>query len=273
MGIRTQVATNTPEIKWINRLGRYISSALTLTELELRKLRHDQTQVWVRLIQPALWLLVFGNALAKLRVISTGSYAYLQYLTPGVLAQSVMFVAIFYGINVVWERDLGQLNKLLSTPTSRSAIVLGKAFSAGVRGIFQAVAILILALLMRVNLDLNPLYLLGVLVVVVLFGMAFASMSMALASVFRTRERMMGIGQAITMPLFFASNAIYPASAMPSWLQYLIKVNPLSYTVDILRGLLLPGYAANFRADILAIVLTTIIMASLAGWGFRRMVS
>jgi ABC-2 type transport system permease protein len=273
MGISTQIATNSAEAKRISRLGRYVSSALTLTELELRKLKHDQTQVWVRLIQPALWLLVFGNALGKLRVIPTGNYAYIQYLTPGVLAQSVMFVAIFYGINVVWERDLGQLNKLLSTPTSRSAIVLGKAFSAGVRGIFQAVAVLVLALAIRVNLNLNPLNLLGVLVIVVLFGMAFSAMSMALASVFRTRERMMGIGQAITMPLFFASNAIYPASAMPSWLQYLIKVNPLSYTVDGLRGLLLPGYVANMTADIIAISLTTLVMISLAGWGFRRMVS
>ena len=131
MDISTKIAENSAKTQWISRLGRYISSALTLTELELRKLKHDQTQVWVRLIQPALWLLIFGNALSKVRLIPTGDYTYLQYLTPGVLAQSVMFVAIFFGINVVWERDLGQLNKLLSTPTSRSAIVLGKALSAG----------------------------------------------------------------------------------------------------------------------------------------------
>jgi ABC-2 type transport system permease protein len=273
MASRTQIAENAPQIKWLNSLGKYISSALVLTELELRKIRHDSTQVWVRLIQPTLWLLVFGSALSKVRLIPTGNYTYLQYLTPGVLAQSVIFVAIFYGINVVWERDLGQLNKLLSTPTSRSAIVLGKAFSAGVRGIFQAVAILVLALVMRVHLNLNPLNILGVFVVVVLFGMAFASMSMALASVFRSRERMMGIGQAITMPLFFASNAIYPASIMPFWLQGLIKVNPLSYVVDALRGLLLPGYAANARADIIAIAVSTVALVSLAGWSFRRMVS
>jgi ABC-2 type transport system permease protein len=273
MESRTQIAENSPQVKWINNIGRYISSALVLTEVELRKLRHDSTQVWVRLIQPTLWLLVFGSALSKVRLIPTGDYSYLQYLTPGVLAQSVIFVAIFYGINVVWERDLGQLNKLLSTPASRSAIVLGKAFSAGVRGIFQAIAILILALIMRVHLDLSPLHILGVFVIVVLFGMAFASLSMALASVFRSRERMMGIGQAITMPLFFASNAIYPASIMPLWLQGLIKVNPLSYVVDGLRGLLLPGYAASMRADIIAIVVSTTVLVSLAGWSFRRMVS
>jgi ABC-2 type transport system permease protein len=124
--------------------------------------------------------------------------------------------------------------------------VLGKAFSAGVRGIFQAIAVLIPALIMRITLNLNPLNILGVLFIIVLLGMAFASMSMALASVFRTRERMMGIGQAITMPLFFASNAIYLSLIMPFWLQYLIKVNPLSYVVDAMRGLLLPAYAAKY---------------------------
>ena len=82
-------------------------------------------------------------------------------MTPGVLAQSALFVAIFFGINVVWERDLGLLNKLLSTPASRSSIILGKALSAGVRGIFQAVAVIILALILRVHLIMNPLSILG----------------------------------------------------------------------------------------------------------------
>ncbi len=273
MGTSTTVTTQSAETKWITRLQRYLANAWTIAEFEARKLRHDSTQVWVRLIQPALWLLVFGNALSKFRIIPTGDYTYLQYLTPGVLAQSVMFISIFYGIQVVWERDLGQLNKLLSTPASRTAIVLGKAFSAGIRGILQAVAVLILALIMRVDLILNPLHILAVFVIVILFGMSFAGLSMALASVFRTRERMMGIGQAITMPLFFASNAIYPTAIMPTWLQYLIKVNPLSYVVDALRGLLLPGYPASLSVDLLAIGISTVVLVSLAGWSFRRMVS
>ncbi|MDO8567715.1 MAG: ATP-binding cassette domain-containing protein [Dehalococcoidales bacterium] len=139
-----------------------------------------------------------------------------KLIIDGSPAQSVMFVAIFYGITVVWERDLGLLNKLLSTPTPRSAIVLGKALSAGVRGIFQAIAVLLLALIIRVHLQLNVLSVLGVFGIIVLFGMCFSSLSMSLAPIFRTRERMMGIGQAITMPLFFASNAIYPIALMPA---------------------------------------------------------
>jgi ABC-2 type transport system permease protein len=194
-------------------------------------------------------------------------------MTPGVLAQSVMFVAIFYGITVVWERDLGLLNKLLSTPAPRSAIVLGKALSAGVRGIFQGIMVLILALIIRVNLSLNPLDILGVLAIIVLFGMCFSSLSMCLAPIFRTRERMMGIGQAITMPLFFASNAIYPISLMPGWLKSIAIVNPLSYVVDAMRALLVTGDLSGLSTDILAIAAATAVLVGLASISFRRLIT
>ena len=254
-------------------LKKYFSSALVITELELRKIRHDQTQIWLRIIQPALWLAVFGVTFSKIRAIPTGSLTYLQFMTPGVLAQSVLFVAIFYGITVVWERDLGLLNKLLSTPAPRSAIVLGKALSAGVRGIFQAIAILILALIMRIDIILNPLSVLSVFVLVVLLGMCVSSLSMALASLFRSGERMMGVGQAITMPLFFASNAIYPLSMMPSWLKPIATVNPLSYVVDAIRALLGTGNLSSVPLDILAIVIATIMLLALASLSFKRVIS
>jgi len=254
-------------------LKRYLSNVLTLTEFELRKLRHDSSQIWLRSVQPALWLLVFGEVFTTIRAIPTGQFSYLQFMTPGVLAQSVMFVAIFFGIQVVWERDLGLLNKLLSTPAPRSTIVLGKALSAGVRGIFQAITVLILALIIRVHLTLSPLDVLGVFGIIVLFGMCFSSLSMCLALIFRTRERMMGIGQAITMPLFFASNAIYPISLMPGWLKAIATVNPLSYVVDAMRALLVTGDYSNIIVDLFAITLTTLVLVVLASLSFRRIIS
>jgi ABC-2 type transport system permease protein len=254
-------------------LKHYLSSVLTLAEFELRKVRHDTSQIWLRLVQPALWLLIFGTVFSQIRGISTGNYTYLQFMTPGVLAQSVMFVAIFYGITVVWERDLGLLNKLLSTPVPRSAIVLGKALSAGVRGIFQAIAVLALALIIKVHLTLTIWSVLGVFIIIVLFGMCFSSLSMSLAPIFRTRERMMGIGQAITMPLFFASNAIYPVSLMPAWLKPIVVINPLSYVVNAMRSLLVTGDFSAFPQDILALVIATIVLATLASFSFRRILS
>ncbi|MGW4396312.1 ABC transporter permease [Amycolatopsis nivea] len=216
--------------------------------VELQKLRRDQTELLTRAIQPALWLLIFGETFTRLRAIPTGSVPYLDYLAPGILAQSALFISIFYGIQIIWERDAGVLAKLLVTPTPRAALVTGKAFAAGVRALVQAFIVVILAALLGVGLTANPLRLLGAAVAVVLGSAFFCCLSIVIAGLVLSRERLMGIGQAITMPLFFGSNALYPVNLMPSWLKVLSHANPLSYQVDALRGLLI-GTPENLWAD------------------------
>ncbi len=241
----------------MSSLQRSVSSAFTIAEMEARKLRHDSTELWMRTVQPALWLLVFGEVFNAIRGLAPGGFSYIQYIAPGVLAQSVLFIAIFYGITIVWERDVGLLTKLLSTPSPRISVVVGKALAAGVRGIFQGIMIFALALIIGVNLRFDPLDIAGVLLVSVLFAMCFASLSMTLASFLKTRDRMMGIGQVITMPLFFASNAIYPISLMPAWLQTVSVYNPLSYVVDAMRAMLLTGDYSGLPVDILVLLAFT----------------
>jgi len=219
-----------------------------------------------------LWLLIFGEVFNAVRQLAPPGYTYLQYLTPGVLAQSVLFVAIFYGITIVWERDMGLLTKLLSTPSRISSVVIGKALAASVRGVFQAVVIFALTLIIGVNLRFDLFDLAGVLVVIVLFAMCFSSLSMLLASFFKTRDRMMGIGQAITMLLFFGSNAIYPTSIMPTWLQYVSKFNPLSYVVDAMRAMLLTGNYSNLPLDISVLLISTFAFIAFASMALRRII-
>ena len=228
----------------------------TLSLLELAKLRHDRTELYTRAVQPALWLLVFGETFSRIHAIPTsGRLPYLDYLAPGIMAQSALFIAIFYGIQLIWERDFGILTKLLATPTPRAALVAGKAFAAGVRAISQVVVVLVLAAVLGVTFRWQPLSLLGRSLAVMLGSSFFASLSMTIAGLVRTRERLMGIGQAITMPLFFASNALYPTEIMPAWVRAVTHVNPLSYEVNALRRLLLglPGsLAADFAALLVA---------------------
>jgi len=241
----------------MSNLQRSVSSVFTIAEMEARKLRHDSTELWMRTVQPALWLLIFGEVFNAIRGLAPGGFSYIQYIAPGVLAQSVLFIAIFYGITIVWERDVGLLTKLLSTPSPRISVVIGKALAAGVRGIFQGIMIFALALIIGVNLRFDPLDVAGVLLMSVLFAMCFASLSMTLASFLKTRDRMMGIGQVITMPLFFASNAIYPISLMPTWLQTISVYNPLSYVVDGMRAMLLTGDYSGLPVDILVLLAFT----------------
>jgi len=222
-------------------LADFVRQSLAIADGELRKLRRDPTELLTRAVQPALWLLIFGEVFTRVRAIPTGDLTYLEFMAPGVLAQSVLFSAIFFGIAVIWERDLGIIHKLLVSPAYRGALVMGKAISAGLRGLSQAVIIYLLALAMGIRLQFSVASLVGVVAVVMLGSALFATFSLIVACLVKTRERFMGIGQVLTMPLFFASNAIYPLSIMPRWLQVVARVNPLTYVVDALRGLMIQG--------------------------------
>ena len=215
--------------------------AMAVAITDLVKLRRDPTEMFTRAVQPLLWLLVFGQVFTKTRAIPTGSLTYVEFMAPGVLAQSVLFAAIFYGIAVIWERDLGIVHKLLVAPASRASLVAGKAIAAGVRGWAQGVIVFVIALVIGVHVRLEPLSILGVCAAVFLGSALFATFSLVVACIVKTRERFMGIGQLLTMPLFFASNAIYPMTMMPAWLGVIARANPLTYLVDVLRTLMVIG--------------------------------
>ncbi|HTP80565.1 MAG TPA: ABC transporter permease [Bacteroidota bacterium] len=239
---------------------------------EVRKLLHDPTELITRAIQPILWLGIFGEALSKVRAIPTGDYSYMQFITPGILTQSVVFIAIFYGLNIIWERDMGLLQKLLVTPTPRLALVWGKMASAGIRGLCQAVIVFLFALVLGVPLILTPLSALWVVVIVLLGAAIFTGLSMVIASIVKTRERFMGIGQVITLPLFFASSAIYPISIMPAWLQTVAYLNPLSYMVDALRELLVSGSLVQLPTDTAILVVTAAAISCLSAYMYPKVV-
>ena len=252
--------------------GEFVRKALVIAELEARKLRHDPTELLTRAIQPALWLLIFGQVFTQIRAIPTGDLRYLDFMAPGILAQSVLFISIFYGISIIWERDLGIVHKFLVTPTPREAIVLGKGLSAAVRGLSQAVIVYALAAALGVKINWSPAALLGVVLVVTLGAAVFSTFSLIIACLVKTRERFMGIGQVMTMPLFFASNAIYPIAIMPAWLRVVARGNPLTYEVDALRALMLPGQtsAHGLGLDVLVLVGVTGIFVLIAGRLYPR---
>ncbi|HEY1634073.1 MAG TPA: ABC transporter permease [Acidimicrobiales bacterium] len=237
---------------------QFPSRVATFCLVELQKLRHDRTELFTRAVQPALWLVIFGETFTRLHAIPTGHQPYLDFLAPGIIAQSGLFVAIFYGIQIIWERDAGVLTKLLVTPTPRSALIMGKSFAAGIRALAQVVVVLVLSALLGVALTINPLNILGSFIIVMLGAAFFSCLSMTVAGVVLKRDRLMGIGQMITMPLFFASSALYPLSIMPGWLRALSRVNPLTYEVDALRGLLI-GSPAHVGLDFLVLVASVVV--------------
>jgi ABC-2 type transport system permease protein len=220
------------------RLSRMAEGTLAMAQAEMRKLRHDHLDIITRSVQPLLWLFIFGTALRNNHALASGAKDYRAYIAPGVMAQAAMFIAIFYGLSVIWERDVGQLQRLLATPLPRSSIVLGKAAGACVRALVQAVLLLVVLAATGIGVRWTIGGVLGTLTLLILGTASFACMSMLLASVVKERERFMGIGQLIMMPLFFASSALYPLSLMPGWLHVIARINPLTYEVQGLRQML-----------------------------------
>src|SRR4029077_8356180 len=127
---------------------------------------------------------------------------------------------------------------------SRSSLVVGKSLAAGVRGLLQGFLVILIAFLIGVHVRVDAVGVVGVLAAVFLGSALFATFSLVIACIVKTRERFMGIGQVLTMPMFFASHAIYPISMMPPWLAAVARVNPLTYLVDALRTLLVVGAAS-----------------------------
>jgi ABC-2 type transport system permease protein len=193
------------------RLVSFLSKTAVIAGLEARKLRHDPTELLTRAVQPALWLLVFGQVFTHLRAIPTGGMRYVDFMAPGILA--------------------------------------------------QAIIVFLLALVLGVRMNWNPAALAGVLLTVLLGAALFSTFSLVVACLVKTRERFMGIGQIMTMPLFFASNAIYPIQLMPHWLQAIARANPLSYEVDALRALMLAGGSSAFGLGVDYLVLASLAAA------------
>ncbi|GAC1366572.1 MAG: ABC transporter permease [Ktedonobacteraceae bacterium] len=259
----------------LGTIGDFFSKTFTIAEWEVRKMRHDPTDIVVRSVQPALWLLIFGEVFTQIHAIPTGDVSYLEFMAPGILAQSVLFVAIFAGIAIIWERDLGVIHKFLASPTPRASLALGKALSSGIRTLPQALVIYLLSLLLGVHMNTNPLAILGVILMVVMGGACFSTFSLIIACLLKTRDRVMGIGQLLTMPLFFASNAIYPISIMPPWLQVIARVNPLTYAVDGLRALMLSHTlpaAAELGTDFGVLFAVTVVLVAIGAWLYPRLV-
>lgn len=254
-------------------MSGYLTQVWAVADAEARKLLHDPWELASRAVQPVLWLVLFGKVMAQVRGLSPGNVPYIDFLAPGILAQSVLFVAIFYGISAIWERDLGVLHRYLASPAPRSALVTGKALSSSVRALSQAIVIYLCAAVMGVHLSHAPGHIALAILLVILGAALFATFSLIIACIVRTRERFMGIGQVLTMPIFFASNAIYPICLMPRWLGIISSANPLTYEVDGLRALMLSAGSSAYGIghDVAVLVAAAALTIAIATRMYPRM--
>jgi ABC-2 type transport system permease protein len=227
-----------------------------LTNRELKKWYKVPVVFIITIIQPVIWMSLLGKAMNLGALIPSnipgidpqevlkatlGTGDYFSFMAVGMITFTVLFTTMFSGMSVVWDRRLGFLNKVLSTPVSRSVIVLSKVFSATLRSMFQAAIIVTVAILLGLKFGegFNPLNILGVFAMIFLVCMGLSSLFIAINIRSTRMETPMAVMNLINLPLMFASNALFPVNYMPDWLQAVANVNPLSYMTDAVRQLLI----------------------------------
>jgi ABC-2 type transport system permease protein len=242
----------------------------------MKRYRKSRSGVLIRLIQPAIWIIVIGNTFAGTQpLIKSVGYdlSYIEFMTPGVIILTAIFTSIFGGVNTLWDRRYGFMNKALTSPISRSSIALGKMLAISLISALQASLILGIALAIGVNF-VNPLMFVPIMLIVILFSLGFSGISVVVAATAKSQETFWGIVNFLGMPLFMLSPALFPLELVPDWLAVVAKLNPVTYSVLLIRGLMTGTIqTVSVVLDLAVISGFVIIMVALASYVFTREVN
>jgi len=227
-----------------------------LTNRDLRKWYTNPIQLLTSLIQPVVWLALFGKALNFGTFISGsgvtpaqqnqillgffGTTSYFSFLACGMLSFVVVFTSAFSGMSVVFDRRFGFLNKALSTPVARGAIVMAKVLQSVDRSLIQVAIVFVIAVILGMDTShFNVAGIAGAFVIIFLMATGLSALFTMLALRSSDWQTQVALINLINLPLLFASNALFPISIMPAWLQDVVRVNPVSYANDAVRQLLI----------------------------------
>jgi len=203
--------------------------------LDIKRLWADKIRLWANLIQPLLYLFVLGTGLGANSVLGRGHY--LQYIFPGVLGLALLFSAVFAAMLIVFDRQIGFLKAVLVAPVPRSAIAVGKILSGAIQALIPALVLLAFTPLLGIHLGaLQWLALIGAMLAA---AVTFSSIGVATAAWFKSTTVFPVISNAVLLPLFFLSGALFPLTGTPHWIQALAHFDPVAYAIDLMRGAIL----------------------------------
>jgi ABC-2 type transport system permease protein len=229
--------------------------------------------IWVMaLVQPIIWLLLFAQLFKNLVNIPGFPYdSYLAYLAPGVILMTSLFGATFSGMGTLVDIDLGYLDKMLVTPVSRNAIMLGRMGGDVARVVVQAIIIVLIALAMGVGFATGFAGFITAILLIALLVIGFAGLSNILALRIRDHQLFIMVINFITLPLMFLSDAMMPMQMLPSWLQTVAKYNPVTYAADGIRTLMNTGFDGVLLGKAFLILGgVALVMMGIATIMFRR---
>ena len=244
---------------------------------ELKRYSRSRVGIIIRIVQPAAWLILIGSTFAGTQtLLDTTGYpgSYIEYITPGIIMLTAIFSSIFGGATTLWDRRFGYMNKLLTTPISRTSIALGKMFGISIIAAIQASIIIAIALTMGIRLE-SAIGLLPTMLVIIAFSMGLAGISLVAAVLAKSQESFWAMMNFLGMPLFMLSSALFPLELMPDWLATAVQLNPLTYTIELVRMLIIGSAVSNINlvVDISVLIGFVAAMIAFAAYMFTREVS
>ena len=248
-----------------------VNGAWTIFWREMVKYKRKMMTLFVTIIQPVLWILLFGVALGSTITETEDSISYVNFLIPGIIGLSILFSSIFASFNVLLDKEFGLTKEILMSPTSRNQAIVGYSLSGLAKSLIQAFAVLLLGVFLilfsseKVVLFGESegvfdtfLWFLTFILIIVLFSFGFLFMAMAIAARMTTHGGLQALTTMLTLPLFFASEALYPSREFPLWLAIIAKINPLTYCVRVLQISLL-GYDFRYGDNVFHYEFTDVV--------------
>ncbi len=234
---------------------------------QLKRYWRSKARIIGTLGQPILFLVALGFGLGAV-FEAAGEGSYVEFLAPGIVAMSILFTAMFNGIEVIWDRQFGFLKETLVAPVSRTKIMIGRTLGGATVAFLQGLLVLIISLFLGFQIrdfTLLPLALLFMFLIAVMF----TALGTAIASVLKDMNAFPLIINFIIMPLFFLSGALFPVDNAPRFLQIIIRINPLSYGVDGLRGSLTTS-SLGLLLDFVVMVIGIIVINIIGSYSFSK---
>ena len=244
-----------------------IEAMLALTWRDFVRFLRDRSQVLGAFARPLLWLVFMGKGLSA-SVQLKGGVGYQHFVFAGAIAMAVLFGGMFQGVTIIWDREFGFLKEVLVAPISRVTIVLGKTLSGTVVTVVQGCLTLLFAPV--VGLHLAPASLLALLGIIVLLSLGMTAMGVVVATRMQTFEGFGVISNFVILPLYFLSGGVFPVDRLPTWMAILVRLNPVTYGVDLMRHALVQPAAFAVGLDLLVLIGFAVAMVALALVWFRR---
>jgi ABC-2 type transport system permease protein len=249
-----------------------IRETWALTVRELKHWYRAKIQIMMMLVQPIVWLGLFGQAFPSIQGMPlNGAPDYMSYMSVGQLAIITLFTCMFVGMSLVWDRRFGFLNKLRAAPIPRASIPVSRVLATVIRAVVAAMLVLLIAILfahipglkgLTLVGDFGVMQFLGIILILGLLATAFASIFVAIALTIKQQETLFAVINLVNLPLMFASTALFPITpSTPDWLLAVMKVNPLTLAVDGMRQLMFSGSTGMYSlgVDILGLLVFSVV--------------